>query len=108
MQTLHAWSWYTCLILLLRYQAKGTEIEPRLPPPPKKEDCSTAGQEPQMSGESYYNLDEGEKMGFSSRHSLLWGELIRPNGLHWNQEGQRIQMALYKGMVVKPAIWHAL
>lgn len=42
-------AWYTCIILLL-----WIELIP-------KNDCSTAGQEPQMSSESYYSLMKGKE-----------------------------------------------
>jgi len=59
-----AGSWYTCIQLLLLFKKRRMAIDP-----PQK-DCSTAGQEPNMSCESYDNFKKGEK----KKEKRLWGE----------------------------------
>lgn len=62
----------------------------------------TAAREPPMTSESCNNFEtrnEGKKreeLGGWGGWCSLCGELIRPNGLHWNQDGHGSQMALYK------------
>lgn len=45
---------------------------------------------------SHTTILRKKRRGFSPQNLQLWGELIGPNILHWNQGGHRSQMALYK------------
>lgn len=76
-------AWYTCIIPLL-----WIELIPK----------TTAAQQDKSHKcpVSHATVWWGKKRRFGPQNLRLWGQIIRPNGSHWNQKGHRSQMAVYK------------